>query len=73
MFFPGTDTVWEESASNLVLTEFDYLYGRGKSWATCALPSERHNEGSNCLFMDTHAKWHRQDQINEKHMNILWK
>ncbi|MCX7600300.1 MAG: hypothetical protein N2512_15745 [Armatimonadetes bacterium] len=73
MSWPGRDTNWAESARNLLLADSDTLTFRGKSWATCLPASNRHNDGANCLFADGHVKWYRQDQVNEKYMNITWR
>jgi len=72
MFFPGTDTYWQQPADNLLLSEFTGLYFRGKSWATCNSADGRHNGGANCLFQDAHAKWFKVEKINETGMNIRW-
>ena len=76
-FFPGTDTYWQTSAENLVLADADALYFRGRDVATCNFASNRHNGGANCLYMDWHAKWQRQDKISEAGTggtptNITW-
>lgn len=74
MWFPGTDTYWRDSANNVVLVEVDsWPYARGRPTATCLLASARHNEGSNCLFMDWHAKWFKQANICEgSSMHVWW-
>jgi len=76
-WFPGTDTYWQTPAENLVLADYDGLYFRGKDTATCALASNRHNGGANCLYMDWHAKWQKQEKICETGTggtptNIIW-
>jgi prepilin-type N-terminal cleavage/methylation domain-containing protein/prepilin-type processing-associated H-X9-DG protein len=76
MWFGGTDTYWQASASNVVLTELSdpvRPYTRGNPTASCLLPADLHNGGSNCLFMDWHAKWYKQDQIREgTAMHVHW-
>ena len=73
-FFPGGDSVWQEPAADLVLADADSLYFRGKPTATCSLASARHNGGANCLFLDGHVKWLRQDKVvHGGGINILWR
>ncbi len=75
--FPATDTYWQETAEDIVLVENDALwpYVRGRQNPACLPVSDRHNGGSNVLFLDWHVKWYRQELIYHNPaggMNVVW-